>query len=228
MPAGALLPLIRYVVMDGGAVSPGAKAYFYASGTSTPQAVYSDASLSTAYTQPVEADADGVLPPIYFQPLNYRVTITTSAGVTIFPATDNVYDFGQLSTMPVGTVLATFQGNDFSPVTDTSYPSGAGIDKIHYGTSVYRVDAANVTGTYALRGLLKSVGGVTVTAALVNLSTAPDTPLVTIASTDTTGELVTSSAITFGSSGTTYSYAIKCKVSGGSGFGWGFSIVRTA
>ena len=228
MPAGSLAPLIRYVVMDGGQVAAGAKAYFYASGTNVAQAVYSDATLSTPYTQPVEADSEGMLPVIYFQPLNYRVKITTSTGVTIIPDTDNIYDFGQLATNPIGTVLYEWAGNDFSPITDTSYPSGAGIDKIHSGTGVYRVDAANITGTYSLQGVLKSVGGVTVTAALVNLSTAPDTPMVTIASTNTTGELVTSSAITFPASGTTYSYAVKCKVSSGSGFAWGLQLVRTA
>jgi len=95
MAIGALSPVIRYVVMDGGQVSPGAKAYFYASGTNTPQPVYTNAALTIAHSQPVEADADGVLPPIYFSPVSYRVLITDANGVTIFPAKDDVYDFGE-------------------------------------------------------------------------------------------------------------------------------------
>ncbi|MDQ3169013.1 MAG: hypothetical protein M3Q55_02605 [Acidobacteriota bacterium] len=95
--AGALAPLIRFVVLDSdGAPSPGAKAYFYLSGTSTPRVVYSDAALATPRTNPVVADAGGVLPPIYFAAVAYRVTITDAAGATIYPATDDVFNFGQL------------------------------------------------------------------------------------------------------------------------------------
>jgi hypothetical protein len=101
MAVGALAPLIRYVVMGtDGQPSAGAKAYFYLSGTSTPQNVYSDAALTTPRSNPVEADADGVLPPIYFAAVNYRVLITDANGVTIYPATDNVFDFAQLQLAP--------------------------------------------------------------------------------------------------------------------------------
>lgn len=62
---------------------PGAKLYFYQTNTSTPQPVYEDADLSTAFTQPVEADADGVFPPIYKDPNlpDYRVTLTDADDV---------------------------------------------------------------------------------------------------------------------------------------------------
>lgn len=97
MAVGALAPLVRYVVLDAnGAPASGAKAYFFASGTDTPLVVYSDASLLTPRTNPVEADAAGVLPPIYFSANAYRVRIDDADGSVIYPATDNVYDFAQV------------------------------------------------------------------------------------------------------------------------------------
>lgn len=87
----------RFVVLDANGVpAPGAKVYFYASGTSTPQAVYSNTTLTTPRTNPVEADASGVVPPCYLSAAAYRVLITDADGATIYPATDNIYDFGQL------------------------------------------------------------------------------------------------------------------------------------
>lgn len=43
---------------EGSAVS-GALIHIYETGTSTPAVVYHDPSLSTAWTQPIECDADG-------------------------------------------------------------------------------------------------------------------------------------------------------------------------
>lgn len=91
MPVGALTPITRWQILDNGLIAPGAKAYFYASGTSTPLAVYTDAALTVAHAHPVVADAEGVLPVIYLQALAYRLLVTDSTGATIFPAQDNVY-----------------------------------------------------------------------------------------------------------------------------------------
>jgi len=44
----------------------GAKLYFYATGTTTPQAVYTTAALNVAHTNPVVADSGGQFPAIYF------------------------------------------------------------------------------------------------------------------------------------------------------------------
>lgn len=96
MPNGSLVPLIRYVVLDSDGVPvPGAKATFTASGGNTPQAIYSDAGLTTPRTNPVVADAAGVLPPIFLSAVAYRVLITDANDVTIYPATDGIYDFAQ-------------------------------------------------------------------------------------------------------------------------------------
>lgn len=58
--------------------TPGAKLYFRATGTSTPQNTYQDIDLSTAHANPVVADADGYFDPIYLDPAlpDYRVIHT--------------------------------------------------------------------------------------------------------------------------------------------------------
>lgn len=65
-------------------VVTGAKLYFYASGTSTPQSVYSDEALTTPLSNPVTADAAGAWPSIYVdQALTYRVVIKDADGNTL-------------------------------------------------------------------------------------------------------------------------------------------------
>lgn len=61
---------------------PGAKAYFYAPGTTTPATVYSDSALSTAHPVPLEADAAGVFAPVYSNNA-VKVDVTTSAGAAV-------------------------------------------------------------------------------------------------------------------------------------------------
>jgi microcystin-dependent protein len=67
----------------------GAKAYFFAPGTTTPKNVFSDAGLTTAHSHPVEADSYGRFPMIYFGSGQYKVTLTDSAGSTIYTQ-DNI------------------------------------------------------------------------------------------------------------------------------------------
>lgn len=65
-----------------GDVLPGAKLYFFANKSSTPQAVYVDADLNTPHAQPVEADAFGVWPIIWYaDDLLYRVTLEDADGL---------------------------------------------------------------------------------------------------------------------------------------------------
>lgn len=68
----------------------GAKLYFYDSSTTTPQVVYSDASLSTAIDQPILADARGMFPAIFLSPTpgSYRQQLTDSNDVLIFDDDD--------------------------------------------------------------------------------------------------------------------------------------------
>jgi hypothetical protein len=61
----------------------GAKLYFYATGTTTPQNVYSDADLNTSLGAVVTADSGGKFVGIYLDPLlTYRAVLKTSDDVT--------------------------------------------------------------------------------------------------------------------------------------------------
>lgn len=67
-----------------GQILPGSKLSFFATGTSTPQAVYTDVALSVAHSQPVVANGAGRFAAIYLDPSlpNYRILLTDSADVT--------------------------------------------------------------------------------------------------------------------------------------------------
>lgn len=89
MPALFTLPK-QIPLSSAGLLLPGAKAYFYQTGTTTPQNTYQNIALSTPHANPVVADASGVFPVVYLDPTlpNYRVKITTSADVQIYQVDD--------------------------------------------------------------------------------------------------------------------------------------------
>lgn len=76
---------------SAGRVYPGAKAYFYRTGTNTPKQVFEDAAHATPFVQPVEANLGGTFPVVYLDTSDYeyRVTLTTSGDALIY-TTDNV------------------------------------------------------------------------------------------------------------------------------------------
>lgn len=67
-----------------GQLLPGAKLYFFQTGTSTPQPVYQDIALTVAHAQPVVADGAGKFDAIYLDPAlpHYRITLTDANDVT--------------------------------------------------------------------------------------------------------------------------------------------------
>src|SRR5690606_7630229 len=76
--------------MDNGVTVPGAKLTFTQTGTTTPQNVYQDLDLSTAHSNPVVADAEGVFAPIYLDPSlpAYRVKLTDASDTLIYQVDD--------------------------------------------------------------------------------------------------------------------------------------------
>lgn len=75
--------LPRATDADGDVLS-GATWSFYASGTSTPQSVYANASLATSLGAVVTADSGGQFVPIYFNSaLSYRGVLKTAGGSTL-------------------------------------------------------------------------------------------------------------------------------------------------
>lgn len=88
----------------------GARWYFYQTGTTTPQSVYTTAALSTPHTNPVVADAAGKFANIYFDAsLSYRGVLKSSDDVTIIYDIDpiNTDTFSQLAASS-GSSLVSF------------------------------------------------------------------------------------------------------------------------
>lgn len=85
MPQTFTLP--KQVVIDPvtGNPAPGAKAYFYITGTSTPKPVYSDDELTIPITQPIIADSAGVFQVIYLAAEGeYKLTLTRSDDTLLY------------------------------------------------------------------------------------------------------------------------------------------------
>ena len=220
-------PIFTGLDSDGNPLS-GGKLFAYAAGTTSAQDTYTSSALTSANTNPVVLDSAGRA-TIFLSSSAYKFILKTSADVTVWTV-DNVQAI-TLSATVIGENLPMF-GTESESVNDTGYPSGTTVDKLAPGTKILPLDSADVTGTWTLRGMLKNDGGsVTATAALVNLTDgSPDTAIVTIASTSATGAVVTSSAISFASSGASKDYAVKLKTSNASNFvtAWGLELVRTA
>ena len=105
--AAYLLTSIRVQEVDGdGAPYPGALLYSYVSGTSTPQATYSDSDLTVANTNPVVADADGRFGAIYLLPTSYKFILADAADEIIY--TQDAYgNPGELFAGNFGTAQTT-------------------------------------------------------------------------------------------------------------------------
>lgn len=78
---------------------PGAKLFFYETGTSSPKNTYQDADFNTPHANPVVADAFGVFPPIWLDTSagDYRVRLTDSANVEKWTVDDVAGDLSQES-----------------------------------------------------------------------------------------------------------------------------------
>jgi len=74
---------------NAGARAPGAKAYFFEAGTTTPRTTYTDAALTTPHTHPVLADGNGRFPAIFLDNGDYRERVRTAGDTTIWD-TDNI------------------------------------------------------------------------------------------------------------------------------------------
>lgn len=127
----------------------GGKAYFYITGTTTLQTVFSDDGLTTPLANPVVADSAGFFPElVYLTPtVEYRMVLKTSAGVTIS------------DTDPINTPSSSggIDGADITTETipGTAFVPGAVEDALGY-------TPANVVGD-AFTGPVSVAGAVTVT-----------------------------------------------------------------
>lgn len=84
----------------------GAKWYFYATGTTTPQAVYTTSALSVAHANPVVADSAGKFSPIYMDSTKtYRGVLKTSDDAT------TIFDIDPINDAALQQLAATTSGN---------------------------------------------------------------------------------------------------------------------
>jgi hypothetical protein len=80
-----IFQLPRQVPLVSGVVSPGAKANFFLTLTTTPTDTYTDAALTTPHTNPVIADAAGVFATIYLDPdVVYKLTLDDTNDALIY------------------------------------------------------------------------------------------------------------------------------------------------
>lgn len=98
---------------DAGAPLVGGLLYTYASGTTTPKATYTSATLGTANTNPVVLDARGEA-AVWLGSGAYTMVLKTSAGVTIWTQ-DGIQDSSLASSIAVndgqsGSLFTTLQG----------------------------------------------------------------------------------------------------------------------
>jgi hypothetical protein len=90
--------------------APGAKLYFYLTGTTTPANVYADDSRTVALSNPVVADAFAAFPSIFLDPdIAYRVRLTNSAGVLLAPEADPVRGIDAATIIEEATTAAEAQ-----------------------------------------------------------------------------------------------------------------------
>lgn len=88
MTAIFIPPRIRITDFQGMPV-PGARVTFYDAGTTDLKAIFQDPGLTAPHTNPVVADAGGLLPVIYLTG-SYKIRATDAAGVLLFPEVDNL------------------------------------------------------------------------------------------------------------------------------------------
>jgi hypothetical protein len=164
-------------VRSSGAPHGSSKLYFYRAGTTTHQNVYTTAALSVAHDQPVQADTDGVFPPIFLNPdasFDYRYQLKTSADVLI----EDIDNYPR-STFPtqaqIGAVLyPVTSADDGLSVANKQYVYHDGRrygqlsssnalelqDNTDCGLGLYRTGTANTTDECYIAYFAKDANGV--------------------------------------------------------------------
>jgi hypothetical protein len=165
MALTGLLPYVRWRVTDAnGTPLAGAKLSSYEAQTTTPLALYADAALTTALSNPVVSDSGGLFPELFTLPQSYYIKLTDADDVLVWDA-DNVADIGALLTGLTQVKYCTTQLDATTNTTLANVTGWTGFTLIAGG--VYTVEI-NLSGTSGGSGGLKVAFKYT-TATLTNL-----------------------------------------------------------
>lgn len=122
----------RAILMTSGLIRPSWKVEFFLTTTTTPTPVYTTSALSTTHTQPVEADAGGVLPAIYLDPsITYKASYYDENDVLQY--TDDPVNDNLLSQEAIAELLYPRTASEIAAgVTPTNYAYPTG-NVLRYG-----------------------------------------------------------------------------------------------
>lgn len=152
-------------------------------------------------------------------------SVLTAAFWNTYVRDDSTFLYDAAVRNQIAGVPHYFGGSAIAPTTNAAYPSGSSSDKLAPDSDLLVLPSGTPDGTFKLEAVLATDGGGTVTLALVNLTDAPDTPVVEISSTSATGARQQSSSVSLTASKT---YGVKVKVGAGNGWAWGIRLARTA
>jgi len=159
----------------------GGKLYFYETGTSTAKATYSDAAETIPNTNPVELDAAGRQPDIFFSGLA-KVVLTDADGVQV----DVADPVGESSTADaftgwvvtveygVGDTVTGPDGNYYLSITSANVGNNPSISPTQWQRLQY-VFAYNAAYSYAINDVALSAGVLYVSLVGTNLGNTPAT-----------------------------------------------------
>lgn len=156
-----VLPFQTVIDMIGG-VLPGAKLYFFISGTDTPLNTYADRELTVPNDNPMIADAGGRFSNIWLQPREYRVRLTDLNDDEQWTA-DPVVPFEDIGTATTAYDQPIYKG--IKPLDNEIYPR-FNIDRDCYlpanlTTGVFTVEPGTVPTADAVLTLYrKSTGAI--------------------------------------------------------------------
>ena len=163
----------------------GAQWFFYATGTTTPQAVYSDAALTTSLGAVVSADSGGQFVPVYFDATKtYRGVLKTPSGSTLrdidpvnagvlaeLSATSgaSLIGFSHAETYPSGTLGAKLQ--DMVSVKDAPYNATGNGTTDDTAAIQAAIDSLGATGgvVHIPAGTYKTTAAITIANAKTNI-----------------------------------------------------------
>ena len=173
-----LFQLPKQVPVFAGESLPGARLYFFQSGTLTPIVTYTTAALSVAHAHPVVADGDGVFAPIFFNEAvnaTYRMQLKTSADVLkydvdslgAFPRNPNfdTIELGNASDTTLSRASAGTMAVEGVNVLTTATGMPIGVTGSYTGTFTGCTTSDTVTIRYAIAGSVVSlhvIGGIAV------------------------------------------------------------------